>query len=526
MCSIEKQWIAWKLSVSSHIAITADRAGAPQPRTGDNDREGKRTMPYGPRGEYVTTQKIIRLRDFYDYADAYVTRPPYQRKRVWSRKKKQALMDSLLRRYYVPRLVLRQVRLSETRTVDEVIDGQQRISTLHGFFSGEFALPRSLSDLGSGLAGTFYRDLDVDVRKYVDQLELQADRILNIEDRNSAHHQRVATEIFWRLQQGESLNTMEVAHARLASRTRNFLVKYADDASFDYERYWPVDCNPHKHPFFSLVNRGNDRMEHLALLARMLLIERDGGYAELKDTAIQELVEKNQTDNGIGDESYETETAARAVICNLGLFYDVFSGQHGDVPGERVRELNREYVILSFYVLIRHINLYYVFDETVTRLMRRFFDDFHRRWRLGTVDDLDIARFSENSQQDSASLRERDIILRQEFFRFLAGEGDSLVAKDGKRRFNEAERIEIYRRDQGLCQGCLADGKPEREARVSWSDYQADHIIAWINGGATDVENGQVLCRYHNSSKGASGGDGAGPHAVDGIACKAWSASL
>jgi len=392
-------------------------------------------MPYGPRGEYVTTQKIIRLRDFFDYADAYVTRPPYQRKRVWSRKKKQALLDSLLRRYYVPRLVLRQVRLSETRTVDEVIDGQQRISTLQGFFSGEFALPKSLSDLGSGLAGKHYRDLDVDVRKYVDQLELQADRILNIEDRNSAHNQRVATEIFWRLQQGESLNTMEVAHARLASRTRNFLVKYADDASFDYECYRPLDRNPHKHPFFALINRGNDRMEHLALLARMLLIEIEGGYAELKDTAIQELVEKNQTDNGIGDESYETETAARAVIRNLGLFHDVFSSEHSDAPGERVRELNREYVILSFYLLIRHIGLYYVFDEKVMCFMRRFFDDFHRRWRLGIVDDLDIARFSENSQQDSASLRERDIILRHEFFRFLADHGGHLEKPPLCRRF-------------------------------------------------------------------------------------------
>lgn len=417
--------------------------------------------------------------------------------------------------------------MSETRTVDEVIDGQQRISTLQGFFSDEFALPKTLSDLSSGLAGKCYRELDVDVRKYVDQLELQADRILNIEDRNSAHNQRVATEIFWRLQQGESLNTMEVAHARLASRTRNFLVKYADDASFDYDHYRPVDSNPHKHPFFALINRGNDRMEHLALLARMLLIEREGGgYAELKDTAIQELVEKNQTESGIGDESYENETAARAVIRNLGLFHEVFSSEHGDTPGERVRELNREYVILSFYLLIRHINLYYVFDGRVTRLMRGFFDYFHRRWRLGVVEDLDIARFSENSQQDSASLRERDIILRHEFFRFLTVRGDSLVAKDGKRRFNEAERIEIYRRDQGLCQACLADGKPEREARVSWSEYQADHIIAWIHGGATDVENGQVLCRYHNSSKGASSGDRVGRHAAEGGTNTACSASL
>jgi len=482
-------------------------------------------MPYGPRGEYVTTQKIIRLRDFFDYADAYVTRPPYQRKKVWSRRKKQALLDSLLRRYYVPRLVLRQVRLSETRTVDEVIDGQQRISTLQGFFSGEFALPKSLSDLSSGLAGKHYRDLDVDVRKYVDQLELQADRILDIEDRNSAHNQRVATEIFWRLQQGESLNTMEVAHARLASRTRNFLVKYADDASFDYDRYRPVDSNPHKHPFFSLLNRGNDRMEHLALLARMLLIEREGGYAELKDTAIQELVEKNQTDDGIGDDSYENETAARAVIRNLGFFYDIFTGAQSDTTVERVRELNREYVILSFYLLIRHIDRYYVFDEQVARLIRCFFDDFHRRWRLGLGDDLDIARFSENSQQDSASLRERDIILRHNFFRFLIERGGGLVAKDGKRRFNEAERIEIYRRDHGLCQACLAEGKPEREARVSWSDYQADHIIAWIKGGATDVENGQVLCCYHNRSKGSSGGKKAGRPAADVMTYTALSAS-
>jgi hypothetical protein len=36
---------------------------------------------------------------------------------VWSRKKQQALLDSLFRRYYVPRIVIRQVRLNEERTV-------------------------------------------------------------------------------------------------------------------------------------------------------------------------------------------------------------------------------------------------------------------------------------------------------------------------------------------------------------------------------------------------------------------------
>ena len=284
-------------------------------------------MTFGPREEYVITQKMIRLRDFHDYADAYVTRPPYQRKTVWGRKKKQALMDSLLRRYYVPRLVLRQVRLSATKSIDEVIDGQQRINTLQGFFASEFPLPKSLSDFGAAnLSGTYYKDLDVGVRQYVDQLELQADRILNIEEKDDPIDQRVATEIFWRLQQGETLNAMEIAHARLASRVRNFLVKYADDITFDYDSYRPVDRNPNKHAFFTIIQRGNERMEHLAMLARMLLIEREDGHTELKDIAIHELIDGTQTDTGVGDESYEEELPAKAVLRNLTVYYDLFAG--------------------------------------------------------------------------------------------------------------------------------------------------------------------------------------------------------
>ena len=43
----------------------------------------------------------------------------------------------------------------------------------------------------------------------------------------------------------------------------------------------------------------------------------------------------------------------------------------------------------------------------------------------------------------------------------------------------------------------------EKEARVSWSEYSADHIIPWIAGGKTTVVQGQVLCHLHNSLLGA-----------------------
>jgi hypothetical protein len=53
----------------------------------------------------------IPVQDFLDYWEEFVVRPPYQRKTVGNRKKQQALLDSLFRRYYVPRIVIREVRL-------------------------------------------------------------------------------------------------------------------------------------------------------------------------------------------------------------------------------------------------------------------------------------------------------------------------------------------------------------------------------------------------------------------------------
>ena len=70
---------------------------------------------------------------------------------------------------------------------------------------------------------------------------------------------------------------MEIAHARLSSLIRNFLVKYADDITFDYVQYAPVEHNRNKHPFFRIISRDNEHMEHLSLLARMLLVEKHAG---------------------------------------------------------------------------------------------------------------------------------------------------------------------------------------------------------------------------------------------------------
>jgi 5-methylcytosine-specific restriction endonuclease McrA len=462
-------------------------------------------MAFNPKSEYIITSKEISIKDFYDYKEDYVTRPPYQRKVVWNRKKKQALMDSLFRRYYIPKLVVREVRLDENTTVFEIVDGQQRITTVQDFFNNKYKLPNSLEDLSDGLAGKYYNDLGTDVRKFIDKsLKYQADVIKNIDEPQNVEHQIIATEIFWRLQQGETLNYMEVAHAQLSSLSRNFIVKYADDLTFDYDKYEPIDSNPDKMPFFKLLNVDNDRMKHLQFMARFLLIEKNEGYAELSDKKITEFVENEKTSNGIGNYSYESKPEALGVIKNLKVFYDIFKDDPMLDENNGVKEFSVEYFIISAYMLIRHLRMHYILDEDTKKIVQEFIYDFHRRWKsYEETEDTDMLTFSNRRQQGENDLEIRDRIMRQVFFEYLRDNNFDLKEKDQNRAFSELQKIIIYRNGKGFCQECLREGKPEKEAKVSWSQYQADHVFPHSKGGRTHIENGELLCAHHNQSKGA-----------------------
>src|SRR5262245_57639650 len=170
---------------------------------------------FNPKQQYEVIQDSLPIRDFNDYWEEFVVRPPYQRKSVWAKKKKQALLDSLFRRYYVPRIVIREVRRDAERTAREVIDGQQRITTAKEFLSDEIELPNSLGDLDKSLPGCTYSKLPTELRRFVDrELKFNADVVKGIENPTNREHQKIASEIFWRLQQGETLTYMEIAHSR------------------------------------------------------------------------------------------------------------------------------------------------------------------------------------------------------------------------------------------------------------------------------------------------------------------------
>ena len=462
---------------------------------------------FSPKTKYLVKQDNIRLKRFADYPDLYVARPPYQRKSVWSTKKQRALLDSLFRRYYVPRLVIREIDLGSDIVKREIVDGQQRITTVQRFFADQLRLPSTLKNLHHALPGKLYSELPPNIRMFADEdLKFEADVVHGIDDPYNPDHQQVATEIFWRLQQGESLNYMEEAHARLSSLTRNFVVKYADDITFDFAEYAPVDENPNKHLFFSLIKRGNNRMQHLALLVRFLLLEEGNGRADLQNTNVQTYIDDHRQKDGIDNESFEKTAPAKAVLRTMNELYATFKDDPAHSDGSPIPELAREYIIISLFLLVRHLVRHYAFHDAERDLVRRFFHDFaerHSKVRQAGGDP-DLLMFSDHRQHSARDVEIRDQIMRQHLFQYAAAQGVELRVKDEQRTFNEAERIAIYRKGRGLCKACLDAGLSEKEAQVAWANYEADHVLPHAHGGSTIVENGQVLCMKHNKAKGAS----------------------
>ncbi len=64
-----------------------------------------------------------------------------------------------------------------------------------------------------------------------------------------------------------------------------------------------------------------------------------------------------------------------------------------------------------------------------------------------------------------------------------------------RRRFNQSERLALYLAADGKCQIC------GDELGKGW---HADHVLAYVEDGVTDVINGQALCPTCNLKKGAS----------------------
>ena len=69
------------------------------------------------------------------------------------------------------------------------------------------------------------------------------------------------------------------------------------------------------------------------------------------------------------------------------------------------------------------------------------------------------------------------------------------------RAFTLAMKREAYERQQGICPYCKAE--KHKKTHYDLEEMEADHITPWIQGGKTNADNCQMLCKEHNRKKSA-----------------------
>jgi len=98
-------------------------------------------MPIKPDRTTYTALDFLQFRE----SGSLELAPDFQRRSVWGTPARSFFIDSLIRGFPVPPIYLR-VRQNEdgTRTIRQVIDGQQRLRSVLLFIDGDFALSKTL----------------------------------------------------------------------------------------------------------------------------------------------------------------------------------------------------------------------------------------------------------------------------------------------------------------------------------------------------------------------------------------------
>jgi len=234
--------------------------------------------------------------------------PDWQRGKVWSPKKKQKFLDTILKGWHVPVLYFRKIG----DEIFECVDGQQRLTAIWEFYDNSI----SLSDESQKLyGGPLYKDLKPSISDKFD------DHVLQIEEIEDATDDEVK-ELFQRLQLGTALNTPERLNA-LEGGLRDFLRKLS------------------QHAFFKESIAARDtRYANLDTCAKVAFLELRGIQLRLRFSDLEKMFKENA--------SFSPESTLGKKLSSL------FDSMHRIFPA-KARSLRNRASIVSFCYVVSQV---------------------------------------------------------------------------------------------------------------------------------------------------------------------------
>lgn len=190
----------------------------------ENDEEEEKEQPFDAEKIRVD-QQMLSVKYMLELMDQNLIElnPGYQRRRVWKdNKRKSLLIESMMLRIPIPAFYFYENEDGQY----QVIDGQQRLTTIREFVNGEFWLT-GLEYLGKDYNKRKFKDLDT---KYVQRI-YRTQIAVNILDARSPKN--VIYDIFRRVNTGGiNLNPQEMRNAICKQEVRDFLIKSTKNENY------------------------------------------------------------------------------------------------------------------------------------------------------------------------------------------------------------------------------------------------------------------------------------------------------
>lgn len=260
--------------------------------------------------------RVYSIADFYEWDnnDLLQLSPDFQRRAVWSEKAKSYLIDTIVRGRPIPKIIISQ-KLTGSKTVRVVVDGQQRLRAIIEYIKGSFSISRAHN---SKLANLRYEQLPSEMQKEFLQYELGVDLLFDFKYED-------LLDIFARINSYTvSLNTQE----KLNAKYLGFFKRSAYDLGYRYVEYF-LRAN--------IITKAKVTRMAEAELASDLLVALVGGvqtnkkieyyYREYEDEQGQldkTMQRFDQIMSYIG-EIYNPEELAETNWSRIHLFYTLFT---------------------------------------------------------------------------------------------------------------------------------------------------------------------------------------------------------
>jgi hypothetical protein len=405
--------------------------------------------------------------------------PPYQRPGgVWGRDKQQTLVDSVLNGFDIPKFYLHRLSQAE-RFHYAIVDGKQRINCLIDFMDNKFALAEAF-EIDTALyefekdpapkAGNYFSDFSANWKDQFKAINLDfviIDENPEVED--------IIEDLFGRLNGGVPLNVTEKRHA-LPGVMSKFVSTTTQHVFFT--TYLPIPNTRYKHEEIAIK----------LIKMAMLLVQGARPICAFQSSNLDKIVK-----DGKNYSEVQMAPIQKKIEEILARLVKVFAKQD---------PLLKTFSLIPGYVAFVHDVLAHYGHAQLDSKVQSFLSWFENERVINSQldeaeSDPDFSEYTEMAGMGTTALRNMEVrveILKKMFLR----QNSDVQIKDKIREFTDEERFAIWYRAGKQCQN------PKCQKPLPSLDMmEADHVVAWKNGGETALVNAQALCGPCNSSKGA-----------------------